>query len=127
MDRRRFLRLTGASSLLCAAPAAGWGRPRPPLEPEARPALLSMLGDPARVRELGRRYRSMMPEEKSREALLSALRSEPDSTPTEEGQFKEQIRDDFASGRVVTLDGWVLSRTEARQCALFSLTCKRIT
>jgi hypothetical protein len=31
------------------------------------------------------------------------------------------VRDDFASGRTVVVDGWVLSAIEARQCALFSL------
>jgi hypothetical protein len=29
-----------------------------------------------------------------------------------------QVRDDFASGTTIALDGWVLSRTEARLCAL---------
>ena len=33
----------------------------------------------------------------------------------------QQVRDDFAAGRTVVVDGWVLSATEARQCALFSL------
>jgi hypothetical protein len=31
------------------------------------------------------------------------------------------VRYDFAHGRTVVVDGWVLSVTEARQCALFSL------
>jgi hypothetical protein len=31
------------------------------------------------------------------------------------------IRDDFAAGRTVLVDGWVLSVTEARQAALYSL------
>jgi hypothetical protein len=31
------------------------------------------------------------------------------------------IQRDFAEGRTVLLDGWVLSVTEARQCALYSL------
>jgi len=33
----------------------------------------------------------------------------------------EQVQLDFARGRTVMLNGWVLSVTEARQCALFSL------
>ena len=33
----------------------------------------------------------------------------------------DQVRDDFAAGRTVLVGGWVLSVTEARQCALFSL------
>jgi hypothetical protein len=31
-----------------------------------------------------------------------------------------QIREDFAHGRVVVLDGWVLSETEARLCAVMT-------
>ena len=31
------------------------------------------------------------------------------------------VRDDFAHGRTVVIEGWVLAVTEARQCALFSL------
>ena len=34
----------------------------------------------------------------------------------------DQIRDDFESGRITVVDGWLLSVTEARQAALFSLT-----
>jgi hypothetical protein len=30
-----------------------------------------------------------------------------------------QVRGDFVSGATVQLDGWVLSRTEARLCALY--------
>lgn len=33
-----------------------------------------------------------------------------------------QCRNDYAGGRIVTLDGWVLSVTEARICALAALT-----
>jgi hypothetical protein len=30
----------------------------------------------------------------------------------------ERVRNDFANGRVVTVDGWLLARTEVRLCAL---------
>jgi hypothetical protein len=33
----------------------------------------------------------------------------------------DTVHEDFASGRTVVVDGWVLAVTEARQCALFSL------
>ncbi len=29
-----------------------------------------------------------------------------------------RVRDDFATARVVNVDGWLLARTEARLCAL---------
>ena len=34
----------------------------------------------------------------------------------------EKVQADFDKGETVVVRGWVLSRTEARQCALFSLT-----
>ena len=33
-------------------------------------------------------------------------------------QIAARVREDFAAGRVVMLDGWMLSVTEARLCAL---------
>jgi hypothetical protein len=35
--------------------------------------------------------------------------------------MSDLVRGDFAHGRTVIVDGWILSVTEARQCALFSL------
>lgn len=34
----------------------------------------------------------------------------------------EKVQADFENGETVVVRGWILSRTEARQCALFSLT-----
>jgi hypothetical protein len=34
---------------------------------------------------------------------------------------EDPVRADFAAGRVIAVRGWLLSRTEARRCALFSL------
>ncbi len=36
--------------------------------------------------------------------------------------MSEKVQADFDNGETVVVRGWVLSRTEARQCALFSLT-----
>jgi hypothetical protein len=81
-----------------------------------------MLG-PDRVRELGAHYRAATPSENSADALRAALSTDSSlQKPTSKnGSFDAQIRDDFAAGRTVTVDGWVLSVTEARQAALFSL------
>jgi hypothetical protein len=38
-----------------------------------------------------------------------------------EKSIDDTVHEDFAAGRTVVVDGWVLSVTEARQCALFSL------
>jgi hypothetical protein len=36
-------------------------------------------------------------------------------------QITGKIKADFAAGRTITLEGWVISITEARQCALNSI------
>jgi hypothetical protein len=124
IDRRRFLRLTTAgvlASLTASACATGEAADAREL---AQPALLRMLGA-ERVRELGVRYRQMVPAENREAALRAALAHEEPrglSFPwTARSSMAQQVEDDFANGRTVLVNGWVLSATEARQCALFSL------
>jgi len=31
------------------------------------------------------------------------------------------VKQDFGNGKIAVVDGWILSVTEARQCALYSL------
>lgn len=102
MNRRRFLHL---SALGVAAGAASPGSEPPRSAPRE---LLDLLG-PESVRRLGRRYRAMVP---AADLLSEALRPRSINHP---------VRDDFAQGRTVVVLGWMLSVTEARQCALFSL------
>lgn len=124
MDRRRFLSLGAAVSLSVATPAV-WAWPDSSVEPEAlaRPVLPPGLGGPARIRDLGRRYRAARPDENGRNALKEALRRDLNSEPpgAAPDRLEAQVQADFADGRTVQLDGWILSVTEARQCALFSL------
>ena len=124
IDRRRFLQVATAgvlASLTASACATGEAADAREL---AQPALLRMLGA-QRVRELGVRYRQMVPAE-NREATLRAALSHGEargmSFPwTSRPSMAQQVEDDFANGRTVLVNGWVLSATEARQCALFSL------
>jgi hypothetical protein len=82
-----------------------------------------MLG-PERVRQLGAHYRASTPSENSAAALRAALSSgdSSQSPSIKSRSLDDQIRDDFAAERTVIVDGWVLSVTEARQAALFSLS-----
>ena len=124
IDRRRFLQFTTAgvlASLTSNACATGEAADSRAL---AQPALLRMLGA-ERVRELGVRYRQMVPAENREAALRGALshgETRRSSFPwTSRPSLAQQVEDDFANGRTVLVNGWILSATEARQCALFSL------
>jgi len=123
LDRRRFLQVaaTGMVAGLTASACA------PESGEDARalgkPALLEMLG-PERTRQIGTQYRTARPKENTDAALRDAISSSQHRAFPwiRSRSIDEQVRDDFAAGRTVVVNGWVLSETEARQCALYSLS-----
>lgn len=119
MQRRRFLQVTAAGTI---AAVTTWGCADNPgdARPIAHPALLDMLGA-ERTREIGTRYRATVPAEQTVGALRAAILSS--QRRWHWGKSVEaQVHDDFEAGRTVLVGGWVLSTTEARQCALYSLS-----
>ena len=123
IDRRRFLHVVGTLAAATASTACGTAA-IPDSVALARPELLAALG-PTRVRALGARYREMHPAERDAESLRRAIaRSIPWSSRmpwSSESPVAELVHRDFESERTVTVLGWILSATEARQCALLSL------
>ncbi len=123
LDRRRFLQLSALGIVATVADSACAASSDRPGAAADRPQLLAMLGS-ERVRQLGEHYRAATPNENSADALRAALsRGHGLRIPLiKSASIDDRIRDDFAAGRTVVVDGWVLSVTEARQAALFSLT-----
>lgn len=123
MERRRFLGLIGSATVAALSVACGAGSDVGSAA-LARPDLLDALGA-ERVRALGTRYRELTPAESDAAALEDAIRrSMPLSARLSSGgesPVARLVHADFADGRTVVVDGWILSATEARQCALFSL------
>lgn len=72
---------------------------------------LSMIWDTETIIEIGTHYRKLVPDENRERTLVKLL---------EETDFGERIKEDFENGQTIMIDGWILSITEARQCALFS-------
>ncbi|MXW64626.1 MAG: hypothetical protein F4Y00_06995 [Bacteroidetes bacterium SB0662_bin_6] len=125
MDRRHFITCAAAGALALGLPGAAWQTgPSANLQTLARPALLDMLGE-RRVRDLGMHYREVYPAECDVDILRAAILGSDMPALTDartlHSHLEATIRSDFAAGRTVLLKGWVLSVTEARQCALFSL------
>src|SRR5438105_1427890 len=122
LDRRRFLQLSALGAIAAVADSAcarSSDRADAALD---RPQLLAMLG-PERVRQLGEHYRAATPTEINADALRAAISNgQGPRIPLLHKSIDHQIRDDFEAGRTVLVDGWVLSVTEARQAALYSLS-----
>ena len=86
------------------------------------PEYLSYILDEAAIGELGTSYRKQNPEEASEPELISLL-PESGKAMDDSGlkQIRKRIKTDYEEGAIVCLDGWLLSKTEARQCALFAI------
>lgn len=124
MNRKRFLIL---SALVAAASSSRWilldsSSPAPPDQALLRPLFLSSVLTDAELHRVGMLYRAAWPEENSIHAMVNHLLDTRVSPgPALAAHISRQIAADFAAGRIVVLDGWVLALTEARQCALFSM------
>jgi hypothetical protein len=80
----------------------------------AQPKSLSLIWNVQHINAIGKQYREQVPGESSERTLVKLL--------NESGAgLDEKINNDFETGRTVIVDGWILSETEARQCALASL------
>jgi hypothetical protein len=123
MKRRRFAVLSGFGITALVFPAACYNPLTPAYDPLlAQPELLSRIWEPETLVEMGALYRNLTPGERTEEALVAVLFPKAPGTAASTVEWvKERIRDDFREGDLVMLDGWMLSRTEARQCALYSI------
>jgi hypothetical protein len=132
MRRRGFLgavALGGALWAAWAGQARAWLQLAGATPAEAR--LLAVLARPDSAAAVGRAYLAGHPAEADRARLAAGLAEaarcqdcDPAQAPAERlrAALARPIRADFAAARVVRVDGWVLSATEARLCALAALS-----
>jgi hypothetical protein len=125
MHRRQFFAfaLTAGGALLAQAGLPGWLRPGNALG--ARLVALFEHQDSARI--VGLEYLKKNPQEANVHLLqdriiagftggYTALAQASDSTIRK--LIEERVRQDFETDQIVKLQGWILSATEARLCAL---------
>jgi hypothetical protein len=127
MLRRHFLRALTAPFILPFLPAvlaqAGENSASVRRIEAASRRLAGLLQTPS-AREIGSRALTCSACEPDPLRLASSLvetfpRSVDRAGPEELRRLVDQrIREDFAGGRTVLIDGWVLSRTEVQLCAL---------
>jgi len=84
-----------------------------------KPELLGLLKDEKSVLEIGEAYRKQYVDEDNAFVLRDILKDSVE-VHSKEGVTR-RIAMDFEEGHTVQVNGWILSITEARQCALYSL------
>jgi hypothetical protein len=98
-----------------------WSGARTPVGAERLASTLSHTDSAVR---LGRRYLEGAPEEANAGRLIALIGTQPaggESDAALRERLQTCIRQDFIDGTTVAVDGWLLSLTEARLCALVSL------
>ena len=126
MQRRRFITLSTITAFAVGAPFLNCSEPDLALDKLlAMPQTLSSLQDENTLVAIGRAYGASHPDEYSLRKLERKLAENNLSSDTPPNKIfatlDKAIQADFDSGNIMILQGWVLSITEARQCALFSL------
>lgn len=122
VGRREFL--AGAVSAALAAFGAALARRRP-YDDELRIAerVANLFHDKAAALSVGRRHLERYPDEADRLLLVALLF--PGGLPTSDAALRSDLarqrQRDFETGRVVYLDGWTLSVSESRVCAMVEL------
>ena len=93
-----------------------------------QPKFLSRLCNRRAIGTLGRAYLKLKPDERDDTVLKNLLVDtahtilfEKQDMATIEAQIEKKIKNDFDDKHIVVLEGWVLSITEARQCAFYSI------
>lgn len=102
-----------------------WGNSNPIITPD----LLSNFCSEKGLREIGLEYRKLVPAEnlkqKLEDLILTGLNGKKLTTSNKsviEKMINNKIQADFTSYNTTIIYGWIISLTEARQCALLSLT-----
>jgi hypothetical protein len=117
ISRRRTLIAAAALATLLAG--RGW----PFSERGAAASLVRSIRARASARIIGAAYLATHPDEADAAILCRAIAADlATAAPRDQAELDRalanRVRADFLQRRTVKVDGWVLSRTEARLCAL---------
>tara|TARA_R110000868_G_scaffold81472_2_gene230612 strand:- start:743 stop:1126 length:384 start_codon:yes stop_codon:yes gene_type:complete len=123
MERRKFIFVAASGVTTMIIPLGFYSCSNPKYDSAfAKPILLSNIWDTQIIAEIGELYQKQYLQENTEQELVEIL---SEGISMEKNDISEsitsRIEEDFKTGKIVILDGWILSETEGRQCALFSL------
>jgi len=131
MKRRKFIRTSTVISISVIFPIVGCSLNSSSTKIVAIPNFLSKICNKDTIIKIGKKYRELIKTEDDKNVLTSILIKEKNkfekinlsvNKMLIQESFGLMIENDFKTNNTIIVDGWVLSITEARQCALFSLT-----
>src|SRR5437762_14210660 len=131
MKRRTFVRLATATTVVLSLPDLYCTSKDSTLTRTlSQPSVLLHICDAKTIHSIGEAYQHQATNERDKATLMKLLKQGPDGLPINEGKnsdaivalLNKKVSQDFQQQKTVIVDGWILSITEASQCALYSLT-----
>ena len=126
MKRKDFIQLSAFTAAAISFPLLHSCSPPAGDKTLSNPVFLSRLFDKKMISEAGKAYLQKKPAEDDNDKLIqllsgnSSIANSADETAIHK-YLDQKVKEDFEAGNITLVKGWVLSVTEARQCALFSL------
>lgn len=88
----------------------------------AEPVYLSMIWDTEKILSTGEQYITVKPKNKREKQLVKKLLEGVNTTGLNQlDEVNNKVINDFKNNKTIILDGWILSETEAQQCALLTI------
>ena len=98
-------------------------------DPLTTAQMLSLFCDAIALKEIGVAYRKLVPAENEKQKLTDLVltgsggkKVKASNWSAVEALVSQKIHQEFLNKELIIVKGWLVSKTEARQCALFSLT-----
>jgi hypothetical protein len=125
MRRRVFIQMSAYTAAALALPFTN-GCTLNSIDIDAQPLFFSHLVDAKTIMETGQAYRKANEKEDDKNELKALLFANTHLSASANDEairsmLDNKVKYDFVTGKIAVVNGWVLSLTEARQCALFSI------
>lgn len=126
MKRRTFI--ISSAALIISAPFASYlWFSEDKLSMLKKPETLLSICNDEELFKIGRRYISLHPLENSKDILMDKLLASTNNIKKSNLEstlnfMLKRIENDFKNKEYINIEGWVISITEARQCALLAIT-----
>jgi hypothetical protein len=127
MQRRQFLQLSAMSGTVILVTGLSCNHRQPvSYDILGKPEALAQICDLKTLKEIGKAYFGQTVSESDAEKIASLLLTDSAGKPVSSASdqsfiqtlMNRKINQDFESGNIVIVNGWILSVTEARQSAL---------
>jgi hypothetical protein len=131
MKRKKFLVIGAVAVAAVAVPVTIKLRNRKKVRnrPIQEPRILGSFCNDEDIREIGMDYRKRVPDEAEKQKLTELLlkndsgnKIDPTDKEAVSDWLDKKTDEEFKADNTLVVAGWVVSVTEARQCALYSLS-----